>query len=161
MLSLIVAFDRNRLIGKDNAMPWHLPKDLKYFKAKTLNHKVVMGYNTYMSILECLNHPFPNRHNIILSHESFDPKFDNVSVLTDINKVIEYKSADEEVFIAGGKSIYEQLISHCDRLYITHIDDEYEGDTQFPEFDFNEFELVSEDVIDNLNFSVYERKKNV
>ncbi len=162
MFSLIVAFDQNQLIGNGNKMPWHLPEDLKYFKQKTMNHKVVMGYNTYQSILSYLGKPFPNRDNIILTYDDFSCDFSNVDKCLSIPDFLEkYRDLDEEIFIAGGKSIYEQMIKYCDRLYITHIDKEYEGDTYFPEFDYSEFNLVSENKDGILNFCVYERKANV
>lgn len=158
MLSLIVAFGTNRVIGKDNAMPWHYPEDLKYFKEKTLNHKVVMGFNTYCSILDCLNKPFPNRENIIISHEVFECDYDNVVMYDSLDIIIEkYKNCEEEVFIAGGMSIYEQMLDHCDKLYITHIDKSFEGDAHFPEINYDEFNKVSSNKVGELDFCVYER----
>lgn len=159
MLSLIVAFDKNRVIGKDNAMPWHYPEDLKYFKRTTLNHKVVMGANTFQSILDCLNKPFPNRHNVVITHKDFDEQYDNVTYYDNLDIIVDkYSTCDEEVFIAGGMSIYEQLYDKCHKLYITHINNEFEGDAFFPEIDFNNYKLISSEKVGDLDFCVYERR---
>ncbi len=160
MFSLIVAIANNNVIGLDNKMPWHYPNDLKYFKETTLNHKVVMGYNTYMSILDYLKKPFSNRQNIILSFESFESDFDNVFVYDNLESLIEkYKNSEEEVFVAGGMTIYEQMLEHCERLYITHINKTYPGDAFFPTIDFSKFTKTSSKIDGELEFCVYERKK--
>lgn len=159
MLSLIVAFDKNQVIGKDNAMPWHYSEDLKYFKRVTLNHKVVMGSNTFRSIIDCLNKPFPNRESIIITHETDNKEYDNVTYYDNLDIIIEkYKDCEEEVFIAGGMSIYEQMLEHCDKLYITHINNEYDGDSWFPKINFENYNKISSTVIDELDFCVYERR---
>ncbi|MFV0425011.1 MAG: dihydrofolate reductase [Bacilli bacterium] len=159
MLSLIVAFDNNRVIGKDNAMPWHYPEDLKYFKSITTNHKVVMGANTFDSILDCLNKPFPNRDNLVVSHYPINKEFDNVIYFDNLDDIIEnYKNCSEEVFIAGGMSIYEQMLPHCNKLYITHIDNEFDGDAFFPEINFDNYKKISSNKVEELDFCVYERR---
>lgn len=159
MLSLIVAYDKNRVIGKDNAMPWHYPEDLKYFKRVTTGHKVVMGSNTFYSILDCLNKPFPNRENVVITHEEIIHEFDNVTYYDNLDIIIEkYKDSEEEVFIAGGMSIYTQMHHLCDKLYITHIDNEFDGDAHFPEIDFSNYAKVSSNKEGELDFCVYERR---
>lgn len=156
MFSIIVAFDKNRLIGKNNKMPWHFPEDLKYFKEITLNKKVVMGNNTFQSILQYLDKPLPNRHNIVITRKHH---YDFVECFSSIDLFLKkYLNSKEEIFIIGGKMIYEQFIQIVDRLYITHINKEYEGDTYFPNISYQDFELVSEKKIDELRFCVYERK---
>ncbi len=162
MLSLIVAFGENRVIGKDNAMPWHYPSDLKYFKSQTLGHKVVMGLNTYKSIIGYLGKPFSGRENIIISDITLNEEFDNVTVYDNLDVIVEkYKNSEEEIFIAGGMSIYEQMLKHCDKLYITHINKSFEGDAYFPEIDYSEFEKISSTVDGDLDFCVYMRKNHV
>ncbi len=159
MLSLIVAFDKNRVIGKDNDMPWHYPEDLKYFKRTTLGHKVVMGSNTFRSILDCLGNPFPNRESIVITHEAITNTYDNVKFYDNL-QIIEdlYADSDEEVFIAGGMSIYEQMYDKCDRLYITHIDNAYDGDAYFPNIDLTKYNKISEEACGELSFCVYEKR---
>ncbi len=159
MLSLIVAFGKNQVIGKDNAMPWHYPEDLKYFKRITTGHKVVMGANTFHSILDCLNQPFPNRENVIITHEKIEKNYENVIYFDNLDVIInKYKDSEEEVFIAGGASIYEQMLEHCNKLYITHIDKEFEGDAHFPKIDYSKFDKISSNVLGDLDFCVYERR---
>ncbi|MFV0498885.1 MAG: dihydrofolate reductase [Bacilli bacterium] len=162
MLSLIVAFDKNQVIGKDNAMPWHYPEDLKYFKKTTLNHKIIMGANTFNSILNYLNHPFSNRHSLIVTDMKFDKTYENVTYYDNLEDIInEFENSGEEVFVAGGMSIYNQMIDHCQKLYITHIDKSFNGDAFFPKFNYNEFTKLSSNKLGDLDFCVYERKQNV
>lgn len=139
MLSLIVAIGNNRMIGSDNDMPWHIPKDLQYFKEVTNGHTIIMGRKTFESI----GRPLPNRRNIVLTRQELN--IDGVEViheLNDIFKIVE-KHPNDEIFIGGGGNLYEQTISHADRLYITHIDEDFEGDTLFPEFSKSEWKQVS------------------
>lgn len=133
MLSFIVAMDRNNVIGiKDgNKMPWHLPRDLQYFKARTLNHTIVMGRKTFESLGRVLPH---RKHIVLTKSEKTFPE--EVEVVHDMSIWIkEAKHIDEEVFIIGGGTIFEQLLPYIDKLYITMIDDVFEGDVFFPEID--------------------------
>lgn len=160
MLSIIVAFDKNQLIGKDNKMPWHYKEDLKYFKNVTTDKKVVMGSKTFLSIINYLHKPLPNRENIVFTkHKEKYDKYSEIEFFDNINCFLaKYKKINEDIFIIGGKSIYEQFIDVVDRLYITHIEKEFKGDTHFPEFSYDDFRLVSEKKVDELRFCVYERK---
>ncbi len=156
MISLIWAEDRNHLIGKDNKMPWHYPEDLKYFKEETKNKKVVMGRKTFESILSYLKKPLPNRESIVLTRQTLS--FDGALVVNDYHDLVKkYKDSDEEVFIIGGKQIYELFLPHADRLYITHIDEEYEGDTHFPPYDLKDYKKIRETQQDLLTWCVYEK----
>lgn len=157
MLSLIVAMAENRIIGKDNKLPWHYPEDLKYFKETTLHKTVVMGRLTYESILESLKKPLPNRKSIIITRSP--EKFPGVECYTSVEDFLaKYGNSDEEIFIIGGARIYQALLPYCDRLYITKIHKSYEGDTYFPEFKEEDFKLISEKKSDELTFCVYERR---
>ncbi len=159
MLSLIVIIDKNNLIGNDNRLPWHFPEDLIYFKNKTVNHKVIMGDNTFQSVLSYLGSPFRSRTSIVVTDQDY--KYDNVRCFDNLDDVIElYKNCEEEVFVAGGKSIYEQLLPHCQRLYITHINDEYVGNVFFPTINYDNYDEISSTTKGILTFSVYEVKKN-
>lgn len=159
MLSIIVAFDKNQLIGKDNKMPWHYAEDLKYFKEVTIGKKVVMGSKTFQSILGYSHKPLPNRHNIVISSKC--ELYQEIECYSSIEQFLKHnESSDEEIFIIGGKTIYEEFINKVDRLYITHIDKEFIGDTYFPKFNYNDFRLLSEKIIDELRFCIYERKVN-
>lgn len=134
ILSVIVAMAHNRVIGLNNQMPWHLPADLAWFKKNTLNKPVIMGRKTFESI----GRPLPNRHNIVISRqiEPCDNKISNVSRVKSIDEAISLAQAQQpdEVFIIGGGNIYQQVLPLIDRLYLTHIDAELQGDTYFPDY---------------------------
>ena len=134
-ISIIVAMTNNRVIGKDNEMPWHLSDDLKNFKKLTLGKTVIMGRLTYDSI----GKPLPNRKNIVLSRSLKDKKVD---VLSNVAEALEVTSAEEEVFIIGGQDIYSQTIKKATKLYITMIDSEIEGDKFFPNIDLSEWKII-------------------
>lgn len=128
MISLIVAIDKNRGIGKENNLLAYIPEDLKYFKRVTDGHTIVMGYNTYMSLPV---RPLPNRKNIVLTKREID--LPGATILHSIDELLKEINSEEEVFICGGASIYEQLLPYADKLYVTHIFDEFQADTFFPE----------------------------
>lgn len=155
MLSIIVAFDNNQLIGNGNKLPWHYPEDLKYFKNVTSGHPVVMGSNTFYSIFNYLGKPLPNRKNIVISSKT--KIHDDVEVYNSIDSFLNnYK--DEEVFVIGGKTIYEQLLPHTDKMYITHINKEFEGNVYFPNIVWSEWRKIKEENKGDLSFCVYERE---
>lgn len=162
MLSLIVAYDKNMAIGLNNKMPWHYPEDLKYFKNITMGHKVVMGHNTFQSILNYLGKPFDSRETIVVTHDTNLQQYDSVTYYDNLDVILKlYKNNSEEVFIAGGRSVYEQMLKHCDKLYITHIDKEFDADTWFPYIDFSEFAKVASNKVGELDFCVYRRVSHV
>lgn len=145
-ISIISAIARkDRAIGKNNALLWHIPEDFKHFKNLTSGHAIIMGENTFKSI----GRPLPNRINIILSlTPGFAPE--GTVVVTSIDEALaKAKEVEqEEIFIIGGASIYKQFISLADRLYLTLVDGEYDADTFFPEY--TEFtRIVSEEKVDN------------
>lgn len=140
MISMIVATDRNGLIGKDNDMPWRLPEDLSYFKRITTGSTVVMGRNTFESI----GKPLPNRENIILTRNS-DYQVEGCKTLSSIDALNEMGQSDEEIFVIGGANIYKQAMPFTETLYLTYIDEEFEGDTYFPDIEESEWKLVSEE----------------
>lgn len=133
-LSIIVAMDDNQLIGKDNALPWHLPADLGYFKKTTTGKTVLMGRKTYESI----GFPLPNRRNVIVSRNT-GFSAEGCEVVDSIERALELAKGDEEVMIMGGASFYEQMLPSVDRLYITQIEGTFVGDAHFPKFNRDEF----------------------
>jgi len=137
-LSIIVAMDDNQLIGKNNALPWHLPADLGYFKKVTTGKTVLMGRKTYESI----GRPLPNRRNVIVSRNT-NFKADGCEVVSSIDAALKLAKDDSEVMVMGGASFYEQMLPSVDRLYITQIEGEYQGDAHFPKFDRGKFSEVS------------------
>jgi dihydrofolate reductase len=132
---MIVAMSKNRVIGKDNVMPWHLSDDLKNFKKITIGKTIIMGRRTYDSIGKAL----PGRKNVILSRSLKDKDilvFDNLeNALVDVGN-------EEEIFIIGGQDIYSQTINKANKLYLTTINDEIEGDKFFPDFDNSNWDIV-------------------
>lgn len=128
MISLIVAHDPNRVIGFENKMPWHIPGDLAYFKKVTMDKAMVMGRKTFESIGRVL----PGRKNIIVTRND-DYQVDGAEVVTDLVKAIEIASAHhEEVMVIGGEQIFRAILPKADRLYVTLIQQSFEGDTYFP-----------------------------
>ncbi len=153
MISIIAAMTKNRAIGKDNKLPWKLPEDLKNFKKLTTGNTIIMGRKTYESI----GKPLPNRNNIVVS-STMQPS-NGVQVCKNIQEALEKaKSHGKEIFIIGGAQIYEQTIPIADKLYITHVKQEYEGDAFFPEI--NQADWQTEKLEENPEFELklYTRK---
>ena len=154
-LSIIVAMAKNRAIGINNQLIWHNSNDLKHFKEVTLGHCVIMGHNTWLSLPG--QKALPNRRNIIIS-DRLDEAPENFELALSIPD-------EEEVFIMGGGSIYEQFLPKADRLYLTRLDKEFEADTYFPYINFENWDLIDLQVIDDdpqvdysYRFEVWERR---
>lgn len=159
ILSMIVAHADNRVIGKDNDMPWYLPADLAYFKKTTLGKPIIMGRKTYESI----GRPLPGRKNIVISRDD-EYRAEGVEVVGSVEAALALVSDVEEVMVIGGGAIYKHCLPAAQRLYITHIDANIAGDTYFPEYDLNEWRLAVSEVkaADDKNnyqlrFNIYER----
>lgn len=161
MISFIVAMDKNKVIGKNNELPWHLPADLAFFKRVTMGSPIIMGRKTFESI----GRPLPGRKNYILTR---DPEF-KAEGCTVVHSISHVKQIDlehgEEVFVIGGSEIFKQTIDITDRLYLTYIDEEFEGDTYFSVFNEDEWELKSKEkgIKDEKNpydyyYIIYDRK---
>lgn len=156
MINLIVAIGKNNLIGKDNTLPWHYKEDLQYFKQTTLNKTVVMGENTFYSIVGRNNKLLPNRKMVVATFNK-DFHYDGVEVVNDL--VTYLTSTNDDVFIIGGSQIYKTSLEYVDRLYITHINKEYEGNVYFPEIDYSQYKKISQKDSGDLSFCIYERIK--
>lgn len=164
-LSIIVAMAKNRVIGRGGQLPWRLSADLKRFKALTMGHHLIMGRKTYESI----GRPLPGRTSIILTRQRTLELAQNAGTAgvlsaASLNDVLIQASGDDEVFFVGGAEIYAIALPRADRLYVTWVDAEMEGDTFFPEFDLQEWRLISEEshAADARNeypfrFAVYDR----
>jgi len=139
-ISLVCAMAKNRVIGNDNQMPWHLPADLKHFKAVTMSKPIVMGRKTYESI----GRPLPGRQNVIISRNT-DYKIDGCEVVHSIDAALELLSEQDEVMIIGGGFLYSQMIDLADKLHLTFIELDVEGDTCFPEFEHLNITEVSKE----------------
>ena len=155
MLSIIVAKASNNIIGGDNKLLWHISQDLKRFKEITSGHTIIMGRKTFESLPKIL----PNRHHIVITRDkNFKVDSPSVEVVNDINTVInKYENSSEEVFIIGGGEIYKFLLPHTKKLYLTRIYKDFDGDTKFPEINFDDWSIDDQSEIltneaDNLKF---------
>ncbi len=163
-ISIISAVAKNGVIGVKNSLPWKLSGDMKYFSKTTTGKTVIMGKNTFLSIFKALEKPLPNRRNIILSKTMEKTK--GIEVIRDIKEIENLNNKDEEIFIIGGASLYEQMILLANKMYITEVDCDCEGDTFFPSFNKDEWNIISEEKHTkdekneyNYNFKIYERKQ--
>lgn len=151
MLSISVAVSKNNIIGKNNDLPWHISEDLKRFKRITSNKKMIMGRKAFESLPGIL----PNREHIIITrNENFKVDSDKVTVVHDLNSLIEkYSKCEDEVFVIGGAEIYKQFLPYVQKIYLTQIDETFEGDTYWPEINYDEFktEYTSEQLTDEKN----------
>ncbi len=139
MLSAIVAIDQNNVIGNHNKLPWHLPADLNYFKQVTLNKTIIMGRKTFESI----GRPLPHRKNMIVTRDK-NFKATACEIIYSIDDVIAMsQNNDEEFFLIGGAELFNQLLPHVKRLYLTLVHHTFEGDAFFPEIDFKEWNEIS------------------
>jgi len=159
-LSIVVAMDDNRLIGKGNGLPWHLPADLAFFKKITTGNSILMGRKTYDSI----GKPLPNRRNIVITRNP-EISIKGCEVVNSIEKALSITQDEEEVMVIGGVNLFEQLLPDVNRLYITHIEGEFEGEAYFPYYDENDWLEVSceSHQVDEKNkyayqFSIMDRK---
>lgn len=140
MLSIIVAIANENVIGKDNKLIWHLPEDLKRFKEITLGHTIIMGRKTF----ESLGRVLPNRKHIVLCNDTqMNVENENVEIVNDISKLDKYIRADEECFVIGGATIYKLLMPYANKMYITKINEDFDGDVWFPEIKNTEWEEIS------------------
>ena len=142
MLSTIVAIANGNVIGKDNKLIWHLPEDLKRFKRITTGKNIIMGRKTF----ESLGRVLPNRKHIILCNDmEMNIDNENVEILDDISKLDKYINSDEENFVIGGATIYKLLMPYVKKLYITKINQDFEGDVYFPEIKETEWKEISKE----------------
>lgn len=154
MINIVVAIGNNNVIGLDNKLPWYYPEDLQYFKKVTTGKTVVMGRKTFMSIIERNGKILPNRKNVVITSDK-NFKYHGVEV---VNDVPEYLKNIEDIYIIGGSQIYDLFLPHADRLYITHVKKDYQGNTFFPKIDYSQYELIKQDDQGDLSFCVYQRK---
>ncbi|MCB1671970.1 MAG: dihydrofolate reductase [Pseudomonadales bacterium] len=148
--------DENMVIGRNNSLPWYLPEDLKHFKRTTMGKCIIMGRRTYESI----GRPLPGRTNIIVTR-SRDYEVENARVVDSLTDAIElaeniaFIDGSDEAFIIGGAELYKHALPVVDRLYLTMVHAEVEGDTYFPDFDVSEWEEVSKNFYDADEFNPY------
>ncbi len=142
MLKILVAFDENRVIGKNNALIWHLPADLKRFKALTTGHVIIMGRKTFESI----GRPLPNRTTIVISRQQ-DLKIEGVILAHSVEEaILKAKSISRgDIFIVGGAEIYQLSLPLADQILVTQLHDIFEGDAFFPEISSDMWEIAEQE----------------
>jgi dihydrofolate reductase len=140
-MKAIVAMTRNRVIGKDDKIPWHLPGEQKRFKKLTMGHTVLMGRRTFESI----GRPLPGRRNLVVTRSG---EIKGVEIVCDLEKFdpAPYDVNGKDLFVIGGSEIYRALLPKCETIYVTMVKQEYDGDTYFPEFEssFEVSEIICE-----------------
>lgn len=160
-LAILAAVAANRVIGRDNALPWHLPADLRRFKQLTLGQIVVMGRRTFDSI----GKPLPGRTNVVLTRQH-NLDLPGVLMADSIRAILDrFSSDDRQIFIIGGEALFQETLPLCQRLYLTEIQGDFDGDTFFPEYDRNEWLEKSRETQHDAesgmeyHFVILERKK--
>ncbi|MFM8453631.1 MAG: dihydrofolate reductase [Gammaproteobacteria bacterium] len=164
-LSLIAALSENRVIGKNNQLPWHLPEDLKLFKQLTMGKPIIMGRQTFESI----GRPLPGRLNLILSRQTshylhnLEEKYSNILVFQSLealfnNALFSDSSIDPEVFVIGGSQVYKACLPWVHRLYLSRIPGYYEGDSFFPNLNWEEWSLIKSEPNLGFVFEIWEKK---
>ena len=163
LLSIICAMDKNRLIGNNNQLPWHLPADLALFKKNTLGKPIIMGRKTFDS----LGRPLPGRQNIVVTSKP-DWSAEGCVTANTIDQALALAKDADEVMLIGGASLYKQTIEIADILYLTIINDVFSGDTWFPEFDSQQWTIAEETFFDlnetnlhSFSFIKYIREKKL
>ena len=140
MVSIIVAVAQNGTIGDKNSLLWHIKEDMRFFRTTTSGHAVIMGRKTFESLG---SKPLPKRTNIVITRQ--DVEFEGALTAHSLQEAIAMAKGDEEIFIIGGAQIYAQALECADRLYLTLVEKDYEGDTSFPEIDYRYWQLVAEE----------------
>lgn len=158
-ISIIVAMAKNRVIGINNTLPWHLPADLRHFKTLTMGHHILMGRKTYESI----GKPLPGRMSVVITR-NIDYNAEGVMVAHTLDAAIVKCSDDSEIFIIGGAEIYAQALNLADKLYITEIQKNVIGDAEFPDFNLSEWQEASriihhQDIPEPLEFHFIEYQR--
>ena len=160
MVSIIVAIAQNGTIGEKNSLLWHIKEDMRFFRTTTSGHPVIMGRKTFESLG---SKPLPKRTNIVITRA--DREFEGALTAHSLEEAIRMAGEDEEIFVMGGAQIYREALSVVDRMYITVVERDYEGDTSFPEIDFSQWELVNvvrhergEEYESPFEFRTYDRK---
>jgi dihydrofolate reductase len=137
ILSLIAAVSKNNIIGGDNKLLWHLPADLAHFKKITSGHTIIMGRKTFESI----GRPLPNRRNIVITRKEFF-EAPGCEIMSSLQEAVDSCLKEKEVFIIGGGEIFIQVLPAADKIYLTRIYKDFEGDVKFPELNFSEWKLT-------------------
>jgi dihydrofolate reductase len=152
--------EKNRVIGKDGRLPWHISEDLRRFKQLTLGHAVLMGRKTFDSILQRLGKPLPERRNMVLTSSRFYPEFPEVEIYDSVEPALQAAANESTLFVIGGESLYRDTLPFADRLELTIVEGDYDGDAFFPEYEDSiesHFQLTESRRSEGYRFDTYRR----
>lgn len=152
--------EKNRVIGRGNDLPWHLPEDLRRFKRLTLGYPMIMGRRTFESIVHQFGRPLSNRRLLVVTSKGQVDGYPDIEAFASVEDALEAARGAERVFIGGGATIYKQFLNMADRLELTIVEGDFEGDTFFPPYEHlvgDVFEKTAEDERDGFRFVTYER----
>ncbi|MFS8652386.1 MAG: dihydrofolate reductase [Caldibacillus sp.] len=155
MIAFVVAMDENGVIGKDNRLPWHLPRDLQHFKRVTMGKPIVMGRKTFESI----GRPLPGRENIVLTRNR-NWHADGCKIFHSKAELMAYLQGkgDKEICVIGGTEIFRMFLDEVDKLYVTRIHHSFKGDAYFPELDWSQFKIVSQEKVEKDEQNPYDHE---
>ncbi len=159
MIKLIVAYDKNKLIGIGDQLVWNIKEDLEHFKKETLNKTILFGDVTFKGI----GRPLPNRKTIVLTlDKTFTFDHEDVEVCYDMQEILDkyHNNPNEEIIISGGATIYKLFLPYVDQFILSEVKGDFEGDVYFPDWNQDEFELVKEDEREEFTIKVFNRRKN-
>lgn len=161
-ISIVVAASQNLVIGKDNKLPWHLPADLKYFKKLTMGHCIIMGRKTFESI----GKPLPGRTNIVVTRNKNYSQSNGIIICSSLEEAYEYSRAinENEAFVIGGAEIINEALKKADKIYLTHIYENFEGDTFLNPIDDKQWKEIkrtfnNKDEVNSYSFSFLELER--
>lgn len=152
--------EKNRVIGKDNELPWYISEDLKRFKRLTIGHPVLMGRKTFESIVARLGKPLPHRRNVVLTKRKYRPAFPEVETYDSLEAALAALADEKRFAIIGGESLFRKALTITDRLELTIVEGDYEGDAYFPAYEHlidREIRLLTKEEKDGYRFETYER----
>ena len=158
IIILAAIAEKNRVIGKDGKLPWYISEDLKRFKRLTTGYAVLMGRKTFESIVERLGKPLPERRNVVLSSTKSYPNHPEVEVYTSIDESLKALQKERKVFVIGGERVFKETLEMADRLELTIVAGEYEGDAFFPEYEHligTRFQLIERQEFEGYDFKSY------
>ncbi|WP_342258976.1 dihydrofolate reductase [Spiroplasma endosymbiont of Dioctria linearis] len=155
MISLIWAQSKNKVIGKDDKLPWNIKEEMQHFINYTKGKTILMGRNTWESLSK---KPLPNRKNILITSRELEKGYNNLEVYNNLEEVLKkYKTCEEELVIIGGSQIYKSALDYTDKLVVSIIKEEYQGNVFAPQWDESFFKLIDKKEFDEFTTYFYER----
>jgi dihydrofolate reductase len=151
-----VAIAKNNIIGGDNDLPWYLPEDLKHFKEITMGKTVLMGRKTYDSIVTRLGKPLPGRTNVVITRQENYIAAPGVLIFHSLDQALKALEHDD-VYVIGGAQIFAAALPAAEKMYVTHVHNEYPGDVYFPEVDWSQWEKIEEEPHGGYTFATYKK----